>query len=113
MSHIIIKLFTLFTISSLFVIPIYADEFALSKEELVKQIILQKEHINILSKKVYDLEDLVLLMANKFKDIDRAFQIISKRVQEAEIVSIATLVSLTLVSSLAILAMKERVAWSY
>lgn len=111
MCKIKIKLL-MFAISSLFIMPAYAFEASMSTEQLIAQIMLQKEQIDILSKKVRDLEDLVFLIAKLFEKVDKAFQNIDKRVREAEIVSITTLVSLTLVSSLAILAMKERVAWS-
>jgi len=103
----------MFAISSLFIMPIYANETDVFTQGLITQIMLQKEQIDILNKKVCDLENLVSLMAKTFENVDKAFQNINKRVQEAEMISIATLVSLTLVSSLFVLAARERAALFY
>ena len=55
MNYIKIKLFTI-VILNLFIIPVYGDEAALSKEETLKQIALKEEQLNSLSKIIVDVE---------------------------------------------------------
>ena len=62
-----------FTISILFIIPIYADQVAVSKNELTKQWKIKEEQLNILNKKISELECSLFPALQKVKDLIKEF----------------------------------------
>lgn len=68
MNYIKIKLFII-TILNLLIIPVYGNEAALSKEEVLKQITFKEGQLDILTKKVTDVENSLNSILQRIHDI--------------------------------------------
>jgi len=73
-SYFKIKLLTFFAVSSLFVIPVYADQAVLSKEELQQQIKVKEERLNVLNKEIVDLETSIHSMMKRIGELSYTFK---------------------------------------
>lgn len=73
MTYFKVKILTFFAISSLFIMPIYADQSALSKEELEKQIKVKEERFKVLNKEMSELESSLASIIPKIKSLSETF----------------------------------------
>ena len=72
MTYFKVKILTFFTISILFIVPIYADQ-TLSKEEIEKQIKIKEERFKVLNKEMVELESSLVSIIPKVKNLSEAF----------------------------------------